>query len=129
MPLFTYKAIDTAGKATVGQVQATNLIDLEMRLKRMGLDMINGGQTRRGASLMREGTIKREDLINFCFYLESLLKAGIPLIDSLTDLRDSSENPRFREVISGLTESIQGGRHFRRRLPITRIFSHRCSPV
>lgn len=112
MPLFTYKAIDTAGKASVGQIQASNLIDLEMRLKRMGLDMINGGQTRRGAALMRKGSIKREDLINFCFYLESLLKAGIPLIDSLTDLRDSSENPRFREVISGLTESIQGGSSF-----------------
>jgi type IV pilus assembly protein PilC len=109
MPLFTYKAIDAAGKSAVGQIQASNMIDLEMRLKRMGLDMINGGPTRRGAALMRKGSIKREDLINFCFHLENLLRAGVPLIESLTDLRDTSENPRFREVISGITESIQGG--------------------
>jgi len=109
MPLFTYKAIDAAGKSSIGQIQATNLIDLEMRLKRMGLDMINGGLTRGGSSLMRKGSIKREDLINFCFHLENLVKAGVPLIESLTDLRDSSENPRFREIISGIIESIQGG--------------------
>ncbi|MFM9966980.1 MAG: type II secretion system F family protein [Burkholderiales bacterium] len=109
MPLHSYKAIDAEGKSSVGQIQATNMIDLEMRLKRMGLDMISGGPSRRGAALMRKGSIKREDLINFCFYLENLLKAGIPLLESLTDLRDSSENPRFREVISGLAESIQGG--------------------
>ena len=89
MPLFTYKAIDAAGKASIGQIQATNLIDLETRLKRMGLDMINGGPTRSGTSLMRKETIKREDLINFCFHLENLLKAVVPLIESLTDLRDS----------------------------------------
>jgi type IV pilus assembly protein PilC len=109
MPLFTYKAIDLAGKSAVGQIQASNMIDLEMRLKRMGLDLINGGPTRSGATLMRKGSIKREDLINFCFHLENLLRAGVPLIESLTDLRDTSENPRFREVISGITESIQGG--------------------
>ena len=109
MALFTYKAIDSNGKASMGQLEALNLIDLEMRLKRMGLDFISGGPTRRGGSLMRKGNIKREDLINFCFHLENLLKAGVPLVESLTDLRDSSENPRFREVISGVIESIQGG--------------------
>ena len=109
MSLFTYKAIDPAGKSSMGQLEALNLIDLEMRLKRMGLDLVSGGPTRRGGSLMRKGAIKREDLINFCFHLENLLKAGVPLVESLTDLRDSSENPRFREVISGVVESIQGG--------------------
>ena len=109
MSLFTYKAIDPTGKTSMGQLEALNLIDLEMRLKRMGLDLISGGPARRGGSLMRKGAIKREDLINFCFHLENLLKAGVPLVESLADLRDSSENPRFREVVSGVIESIQGG--------------------
>ncbi len=109
MPLFTYKAIDVTGKTSLGQVQANNLVDLQMRLKRMNLDMISGGPTRRGSSLIRKGNIKREELINFCFHLENLLKAGIPLLECLTDLCDSSENPRFREVISGVMESIMGG--------------------
>jgi len=108
MALFTYKAIDRRGKATLGQLEAINLTDLEMRLQRMGLDLILGGQTRRGASMQR-GQIKREDLINFCFHLEQLTGAGVPLTDALSDLRDTVDNNRFREVISGVIESIQGG--------------------
>src|SRR3972149_953697 len=106
MALFSYKAIDARGKAALGQIEAVNLIDLEMRLKRMGLDLVRGGPTRRGGALLRKGSIGRQDLINFCFHLEQLTNAGVPLVDSLADLRDSTENTRFREVISGVIESI-----------------------
>jgi type IV pilus assembly protein PilC len=75
----------------------------------MGLDLVVGGPTKRAGGLGR--AIKRPDLINFCFHLEQLTGAGVPLIEGLTDLRDSVENPRFREVISGLIESIQGGQN------------------
>jgi len=109
MALFTYKAIDTRGKTMLGQIEAVNIVDLEQRLKRMGLDLVQGGPTRRGASWLRMGTVKRPELINFCFHMEQLTAAGVPLVESLIDLRDSIENVRFREVISGVIESIQGG--------------------
>src|SRR5262245_46255941 len=109
MALFTYKAIDTRGKTMLGQIEAVNIIDLEQRLKRMGLDLVQGGPTRRGSTWLRVGSIKRAELINFCFHMEQLTGAGVPLVESLIDLRDSIENVRFREVISGVIESIQGG--------------------
>src|SRR6266540_3204995 len=109
MALFAYKAIDTRGKRMLGQIEAINVVDLELRLKRMGLDLVRGGPARRGGSLLRSGTIKRSDLINFCFHMEQLIGAGVPLVESLIDLRDSIENSRFREVMSGVIESIQGG--------------------
>jgi type IV pilus assembly protein PilC len=108
MALFIYKAVDAQGKSTMGQLEAINIVDLEMRLRRMGLDLIKGGPTK-SAGLLRGGTIRRSDLINFCFQLEQLASAGVPLIEGLMDLRDSVENVRFREVISGVIESIQGG--------------------
>jgi type IV pilus assembly protein PilC len=110
MALFTYKAIDTRGKSILGQIEALNLVDLEMRLKRMGLDLVRGGP-KRGGNLLRSGSIKRSELINFCFHLEQLTTSGVPLVEGLIDLRDSVENVRFREVISGIIESIQGGQH------------------
>ena len=109
MALFTYKAIDTRGKANLGQIEALNIIDLEMRLKRMSLDLISGAPLKRGSSMLRSGSVKREDLINFCFHLEQLSSAGVPIVEGLTDLRDSVDNPRFREVLSGVVEGIQGG--------------------
>ena len=110
MALFSYKAIDARGKSLMGQIEAINLIDLELRLQRMGLDLIDGGSSRRRASMFK-GAIGRPELINFCFHLEQLTGAGVPILEALTDLRDSVENPRFREVISGLIESIQGGQN------------------
>ncbi|MCX7141932.1 MAG: type II secretion system F family protein [Proteobacteria bacterium] len=108
MALYSYKAIDRRGRSLMGQIEAINLIDLELRLQRMGLDLIVGGLSSRRASMFK-GAIGRPELINFCFHLEQLTSAGVAIIESLTDLRDSVENPRFREILSGLIESIQGG--------------------
>ena len=110
MPLFTYKAIDVAGKTVVGRLDAINLFDLEQRLSRMELDLVAGAPASDMSRLLGRGRIKRQDLINFCFHLEQLTSSGVPLMEGLVDLRDSVENPRFRQVVSGLIESIEGDR-------------------
>ncbi|MDP2823228.1 MAG: type II secretion system F family protein [Sulfuritalea sp.] len=109
MALYAYKAMNTHGRKMTGRLEAINLIDLEMRLKRMNLDFING-DTVKQRGLLNRAKITRPELINFCFHLEQLARAGVPLIESLTDLRDSIENPRFREIIAGMVESIEGGK-------------------
>src|SRR6195256_2580295 len=110
MPLFSYKAVDANGKNVLGRVEAVNLFDLEQRLARMGLDLITGAPSAQRSRLMAGRRIPRQDLINFCFHLEQLTNAGVPVIEGLVDLRESIENPRFREVASGLVEAIEGGR-------------------
>ncbi|MCF8179299.1 MAG: type II secretion system F family protein [Sulfuritalea sp.] len=109
MALYAYKAMNAQGRSVLGRLEAINLIDLEMRLKRMDLDFINGDTVKQGG-LMNQAKITRPELINFCFHLEQLARAGVSLIESLTDLRDTIENPRFREVIAGMIESIEGGK-------------------
>jgi type IV pilus assembly protein PilC len=109
MALYSYKAITNEGRTVMGRLDAINLIDLEMRLKRMDMDFIKGDPIKPGA-MMNRTTVTRRELITFCFHLEQLSRAGVPIIESLNDLRDSLENPRFREVIAGLVESIEGGK-------------------
>ena len=110
MPLFTYKAIDPRGKSVIGRVEAVNLFDLEQRLVRMDLDLVSGAPSRSKTRFLGGGGIARQDLINFCFHLEQLASAGVPVTEGLTDLRESVENARFKEVVAGLVESIEGGR-------------------
>ncbi len=112
MPLFSYKAVDSSGKSVLGRVEAVNLFDLEQRLLRMGLDLVSGAPSTQRTRLIGGAKISRPDLINFCFHLEQLTAAGVPVLEGLVDLRDSVETPRFREVVSGLSESIEGGRSF-----------------
>jgi type IV pilus assembly protein PilC len=109
MALYAYKAMNAQGRMVLGRLEAINPIDLEMRLKRMDLDFINGDPVKQGG-MMNRGKITRQELINFCFHLEQLARAGVSLIESLTDLRDTVENPRFREVMAGMIESIEGGK-------------------
>jgi type IV pilus assembly protein PilC len=109
MALYTYKAIDTRGKSVMGRVEAVNLFDLEQRLSRMELDLVSGAPSSQATRFLG-GRVSRQDLINFCFHLEQLATAGVPVIEGLVDLRESVENPRFREVVSGVVESIEGGK-------------------
>ncbi len=85
------------------------MADLEMRLKKMDLDLVNfkdlGVSVPKGSA----GSIKKRDLITFCFHLEQTSKAGVPILESLEDLRDSVDNPRLREIISAMYEAIEGG--------------------
>lgn len=106
--LFDYKAVSTEGRMIYGRLDAINLVDLEMRLKRMDLDLVSGNLVEHRA-FFGSYKIPRPELINFCFHLEQLSRAGVPLLDGLTDLRDSIEHPRFREVIAVLIENIEGG--------------------
>ena len=111
MAVFAYKSIDTLGKRVDGRLEAVNLVDLEMRLKRIGLDLINGQPadlTRR--SLFGAGRITRQDLITFCFHLEQMVSTGLPLLEGLGELRDSVDSQRFREIIGTMIESIEGGK-------------------
>lgn len=109
MALYAYKAMNTDGRIVLGRLDAINPIDLELRLKRMDLDFIKGSPVRQGSLLGGKGVGRRE-LINFCFHLEQLTRAGVSIVDGLIDLRDSVENPHFREVIAAMVESIDGGK-------------------
>ena len=109
MTQFVYQAMDAEGKLLRGNMDATNLSDLELRLKRLDLDLIDCKPAAQRTFAFRKLPVKRQDLINFCFYMEQLSSAGVPLLEGLADLRDSIEHPRFREIVADLIENIEGG--------------------
>lgn len=111
MSSFKYKAVDRGGRPARGTLDAVNEVDLELRLRRMGLDLITYRQIDENASKFgTRGRITRQDLINFCFDMEQMNRSGIPLIDGLRDLRDTIDSPRFREVLTAMTEDMEGGK-------------------
>jgi len=77
-------------------------------LKRLGLDLLTFEGVKRSTAA-RTRSISRTELITFCFHLSQLLKAGVNIIEALTDLRDTVDNPGFRQVIASLLEDIGGG--------------------
>lgn len=112
MPLYEYKAIDHDGKPVRGSLDAGNITDLESRLEKMGLSLVRGKPKQPGGDLFGRHKITRRDLINFSFHLQQLAKSGVPILEGLQDLRDSEENPAFRDVIASLIEAVETGSAF-----------------
>jgi type IV pilus assembly protein PilC len=111
MSSFKYKAVDKTGRSVRGGLDAVNEADLELRLRRMNLDLVTCKQVDRKASrLSGGGRIVRRDLINFCFDIEQMSRSGIPIMEGLRDLRNSLENPRFREILTIMIEDMEGGK-------------------
>lgn len=76
----------------------------------MGLDLVTLRQMDSRASSFARGAASRRDLITFCFHLEQISRAGIPILDGVRDLRDSMDNPRFRDILTALLEDMEGGK-------------------
>ncbi|MBL8523852.1 MAG: type II secretion system F family protein [Betaproteobacteria bacterium] len=109
MASYSYRAIDESGSILSGNADAINPVDLEMRLKRLGLDLVTF-QSIKKSTLMRTRRVTRKELITFCFHMDQLMRAGVPIIDALTDLRDTIENDGFKAIVASVLEDVEGGK-------------------
>lgn len=110
MPTYNYKAVDQVGHPAQGQIDAQNEIDLELRLERIGLNLITFRQAKKTDPVFSSRKVSLKDLMMFCFQLEQLSSAGIPLLEGLGDLRDSTNNPHFQKIIGALVSEVEGGK-------------------
>lgn len=110
MTTYNYRAIDQTGRHAQGQVDALNEADLEIRLERMGLDLITFKSTEKTKSTFTNNKVSNRDLVMFCFQLQQLTSAGVPMLDGLNDLRESSTNPYFQKVLGAIAGEVEGGK-------------------
>lgn len=110
MAAFNYKAIDQMGRPAMGQIDAINEIDLEIRLERMGLDLITFRPAKKSTSLFNRNKVSNQDLVMFCFQMEQLSSAGVPLLESLNDIRENNPNPYFQKILGAVSAEVEGGK-------------------
>lgn len=105
---FSYRAVTAEGRTISGRQSATSESDLEARLGRMQLELLQAKPVRT-ASMFARKKLESKELINIFIHMQTLSQAGVPLFDSLIDLRDSSDTPSVRRFISDLVDRIEGG--------------------
>jgi len=89
---------------------AENEVDLESRLKEVGLDLIT---CRKQKSKTGKGArIKIKDMIILCLHLEQLSRAGVPIHEAIADVRDSSESTKMRDIMTDVLEMVKNGSSF-----------------
>lgn len=94
----------------MGQLDAVNEVDLEIRLSRMGLDLITFRTAAKSATLFNSSRLSNQDLVMFCFQLEQLTSAGVPLLECLNDLREGTSNLYFQKILGAVSAEVEGGK-------------------
>lgn len=109
MQAFRYTAINTLGRTVRGELSAVNALDLEARLKQTGLELIQYKTSSKKKNIGFK-RVKIKDLIVLCLHLEQLDKAGVPLHEALSDVRETADSARLRDVLTAVYESVKNGK-------------------
>lgn len=130
MPVFEYKGLNQAGKNVRGSVDADNARMARTKLKKDGVfvteirDKTKAAQAKKGAKATG-GKVSIQDLANLTRQLATLLKAGIPLVDSLVAVADQMENPVLRDTISDVKNQVNEGSTLHKAMSkYPNVFSH-----
>ncbi len=112
MPKFSYRAVNAQGRAVRGVVTAANESDLTTRLDEGGLALIDCKEMSEKSgkfAVFTAGKVKIRDVIQMFVHMEQLQKAGVPLLDGLSDVRDTTDSPRLRDIMSDVYREVAEG--------------------
>lgn len=95
-------------------ISAANEVDLYKQLQTAGLELIDCTPLNRKKGISLGGGIqlkrvKLRDLVQFFIHMEQMQSAGVPMLDSLADIRDTTENTRLRDIMSEVYRDVSDG--------------------
>ncbi|WP_373019816.1 type II secretion system F family protein [Thiomicrorhabdus sp.] len=112
MQNYRYTGVNRFGKRVNGVMPAANAKDLSQRLAKKNIDLISSKKQSNGLFGLSKSKVSRKDMISITFQFEQLLKAGVPLMEIIEDLRDSYESDSVKEMLAGIYDAMQGGSTF-----------------
>jgi len=111
MANFKYKAINQDGKYVSGKIAADNPSELMSLLKSSEMELVSYRKERnRGSAIF--GGLKGNELVTIFIHLEQLDRAGVSIIDSIQDLKETADSSKIKNLMQELYESIKNGNLF-----------------
>jgi type IV pilus assembly protein PilC len=107
MPLYQYRASDANDRMVTGRVEALHETDLVSQLDRLGLTLVRATVTKERKRGVK--AIPAQEVISFLFQLEMLVRAGVPILTALGDMRGAAESLESKLLTAGLYENIESG--------------------
>ena len=109
---YRYKALDKNSNRRInGSMEAANPLALEKILSDNNLILIDFKETKGTSALatLFSPKITSKELITMFVTLEQLERAGIPVMNSLKDIKDYTTNPKLKNIGQDLYESVKNG--------------------
>ena len=115
---YTYKGI-SAGKYVEGTIEAINQDEASFKLKEQKIIITKLIRTKKKAAEKKKGAgggfslfkkkIKPEDVVIFSKQFATMVKAGLPILNVLSMLRDQLEHPELKIVVEDIRKNLEGG--------------------
>lgn len=111
MERYKYRAISEQGRSIRGVISANSETDLYNQLQSAGLELVTCTplSSKRGVGSLTLQRIKIRDMIQFFMHMEQMQSAGVPLLDALADIRDTTENTRMRDMMTEIHRDVSDG--------------------
>jgi len=101
------------GRPIKGVMGAANEVDLYNRLQSSGMELVQCQllNKKKGAlaGMMGSRGVKVRDLIQLFLHMEQMQSAGVPLLDALGDIRDTTENDQLRDMMTEIHRDVSEG--------------------
>ncbi|MBI6710916.1 type II secretion system F family protein [Pseudomonas syringae pv. aptata] len=109
--VYTWEGVDKKGTKTSGELSGHNLALVKAQLRKQG---INPTKVRKkSASIFGKGKkIKPLDIAFFSRQMATMMKAGVPLLQSFDIISEGAENPNMRTLVSSLKQEVSAGNSF-----------------
>lgn len=115
MAQYDYQAIDRAGNAYNGQMEAENEWAVSARLNKMGYTTLEVNEVKESiwkTSFQGRKKVKIGELAFFSRQLAAMLDAGIPLTRCLFTLSEQSGNPKLANCAADVYRKVESGTSF-----------------
>lgn len=117
MASFSYRGRDKTGQVVTGEREANSREQLAGLIMEEGIIPIEITEAKAAAGLsldlgkieLFKQKVTLDELIIFCRQMTSLMKAGIPMIQALRGLANSSRNITLQEALTDVISQLEGG--------------------
>ena len=112
MPSYKYEVITPDGKTKTGSLEAQNQEAASAELRTAGnviVSLSSAGALSKDLDISIGKAVKPRELSVFCRQFESVLNAGVTVIEALEMLGEQQENKRFKAAIEQVRDSVQRG--------------------
>ena len=109
---YTYKGVDRQGRDTKGEIQAANLAAVKLQLRKQGVRTKSVKKKPKPLFGSAGRKITPADIAIFTRQLATMLKAGVPLVQSFEIVADGLDNPRLADMVNQIKNDVSSGSGF-----------------
>ena len=109
---YLWQGTDKQGNKTKGEIQGSSQALVKAQLRKQGVKPTKVKRKAKDLFAPRKQKIKPSDIAIFTRQLATMMKSGIPLVQSFEIVGESLENPSMRELVGQIRDDVAAGNNF-----------------